>query len=531
MAEVLGPDLAGTFVEFDDDELASLIDAFWSYERALVANDVPTLESWFAPGAATLRTDNASTLVGADEIAAFRRARQPPPPRVVERLHLRGAGDGAVLVVAETARADGSSGAQTQLWVRHVHGWRIVAAHVAAAPAPGAARLPPGDVRVWRSHGVTEPIARPTARGPLDGVRVAVKDLVAVAGQRIGAGVPAWLDAAPVESRTAPALAALLASGASAVGLAHTDELAFSLAGATAGYGLVPNPVAPGRLAGGSSSGPAAAVAASQADLGLGTDTSGSIRVPASYTGLYGWRPTHGVVPTDGVLPLAPSFDTVGLLARDAELLSRAAAVLLPPAPSPAAIDALLIPLDLIGALPDATRVAFHAAARALAGRSGRRLAITSAAVSCSIAEVVTAYRLVQATEAWAVHGLFVDKHADVMDPGVVGRFRSGRGVSPEHLAQAQGLLARTRAELYELLPAGTALLVPSSSTPAPRSDLSAADMDAVRAATFALTCPASLAGLPAVSIPRMRVGALPVGLCLVGGRHSDTALLDLARS
>ncbi len=128
-------------------------------------------------------------------------------------------------------------------------------------------------------------------------------------------------------------MTALQRAGAHLAGIAQTDEFAYSIAGRNAHYGAAPNPAAPGRLGGGSSSGPAAAVALGQAKIGLGTDTAGSIRVPASYQGLVGFRPTHGVIEADGVLPLAPSFDTVGWLTRDVAASRAVARVLLPPSP------------------------------------------------------------------------------------------------------------------------------------------------------------------------------------------------------
>ena len=121
---------------------------------------------------------------------------------------------------------------------------------------------------------------------------------------------------------TAPAVQALLDAGAEVLGIARTDELAYSIAGANPHYGTPPNARVPGALPGGSSNGPASAVALGQADIGLATDTGGSIRVPASYQGLWGLRTTHGRVARDGLLPLAPSFDTVGWLTRDRALLA-----------------------------------------------------------------------------------------------------------------------------------------------------------------------------------------------------------------
>jgi amidase len=198
------------------------------------------------------------------------------------------------------------------------------------------------DPSIWREHGT--PLLPPLGSGPLGseplkGRTVAVKDLFAVAGFPTGAGNPTWLAHAAPEPEDAWAVRALRTAGAAIAGIAQTDELAFSLSGANAHYGTPPNAAAPGLVTGGSSSGPAAAVAAGQADIGLGTDTAGSVRVPASVCGLFGLRPTHGAVPADGALHLAPSFDTIGWLTADAALLAAVGSVLLPPPASPSAAD------------------------------------------------------------------------------------------------------------------------------------------------------------------------------------------------
>src|SRR5215470_7694180 len=135
------------------------------------------------------------------------------------------------------------------------------------------------------------------AAGPLAGLHFAAKDLYDVAGQRTGGGNPDWLDSHPPAAATAPAILSLVAAGATLVGKTVTDELAYSIAGRNFHYGTPTNVAAPGRIPGGSSSGSAAAVAGKLVDFALGTDTGGSIRVPASLCGLYGMRPSHGRVP------------------------------------------------------------------------------------------------------------------------------------------------------------------------------------------------------------------------------------------
>ncbi len=165
--------------------------------------------------------------------------------------------------------------------------------------------------------------------GPLAGLSVVVKDVIDVAGAVTGGGNPDWADAHQPARQNAAAVTALTAAGASLVAKGQCAELAFSLSGDNIHFGMPSNPAAPDRDPGGSTSGPASAVAGGLCDVGLGTDTLGSIRVPASYCGAYGFRPTHGRIPTDGVMPLAQRFDTVGLLASEPDRLRSAAEVLL----------------------------------------------------------------------------------------------------------------------------------------------------------------------------------------------------------
>lgn len=180
------------------------------------------------------------------------------------------------------------------------------------------------DRSIWRVVG--SPLVAGASSGPLRGESVAVKDLFDVAGFAVGAGVPAYLAESRPATASAPAVAALLAAGADMLGIAQTDEFAYSIAGRNFHYGTPPNVAVPGSIPGGSSSGPASAVALGQVSIGLGTDTAGSIRVPASYQGLWGLRTSHGAIDTAGLLPLARSFDAVGWLTRSSETLLRAAA-------------------------------------------------------------------------------------------------------------------------------------------------------------------------------------------------------------
>jgi amidase len=393
-------------------------------------------------------------------------------------------------------------------------------------------------VAAWRVRG--EPLVPATGTGPLDGLRVAVKDLFAVEGFAVGAGNPAWLADAPVSTSDAAAVAALRAAGARVAGIAHTDELAFALSGVNVHYGTPANPAAPDLVPGGSSSGPAAAVALGEADVGLGTDTGGSIRVPASCCGLFGLRPTFGAVPQAGVLSLAPSFDTVGWLTRDAATLRLVGDVLLDgrsnglgaprrvllvtePEPGGAGLSGT----DAAGAAGAAGAVSAVGAVSAAVRRAAR---IWGASVHPipwpgDAMALLAAFRCVQAAEAWRLHGAWIEAHPDTLAPDIAGRFRFGSTVDGRAEATARAMLAAWRDRLVDLLGTDTWLALPAAGGPGhPRADTPAV-RDAWRQATLWCSVPASACGLPSVSVP---TGASPpLGVAFIGPPGADLALLD----
>jgi Asp-tRNA(Asn)/Glu-tRNA(Gln) amidotransferase A subunit family amidase len=372
------------------------------------------------------------------------------------------------------------------------------------------------DPSVWRVRPEDGPLTGPTGPGVLHGETVAVKDMFSVAGQRIGAGNPAWLAAAPVEETHADAVGRLLDAGAALAGIARTEEFAYSLTGANAHYGTPPNPRAPGRISGGSTSGPTTAVAAGQASIALGTDTGGSVRVPAAYQGLWGVRPTHGAVPAGGLLPLAPSFDTVGWLARDVGTLARVGDVLLPadttalPGPAPLVVSDALLAL----AAPEV-----RDAVGQLARDAGAQ-AVDWAPEAAWLAAFLT----LQAAEAWAVHGAWLDGRMDTLGPAVRARFERARAIGATEAEAARTAVGQARAQIRERL-GERVLVLPSTATVAPLPE----DAEAAREATMLLTCVAGIGGLPAVSVPVTTASGLPAGACLVGPAGSDRALLELA--
>lgn len=515
----------GVPVHSPDQIPEGVLDAFWRYDAALLGNDRAVLGELFLKGPDTVRGDGRVLLVGHDAITGFRSARAVIPARKVAELQVRVLAPHAVLIMARTADGE-SAGLQTQVWQRTGDGWRIAAAHVSlpARPAPAPA---PVDPAVWRVAGV--PLAPALGSGPLDGLGVAVKDLIAVEGHPTGGGVPAYLAGQPPQAASAPAVTALRRAGAHLAGLAQTDEFAYSIAGSNSHYGAAPNPAAPSRLGGGSSSGPAAAVALGQANVGLGTDTAGSIRVPAAYQGLVGFRPTHGVVSSDGVLPLAPSFDTVGWLTRDVATSAAVAAVLLPPRGdgTPAA-PARVLRLPVAERLADpGTRELFAARAAALEAAGLVPPADTAGLTEGVLDEWFAAFRTVQAHEAWTSHGSWIEAHPGHLGPDVAARFAAAAAVTSAEAAAARVIVATAREQLRAWLH-DALLILPTAPGPAPLRTGSPAEVDDVRARTLRISCLAPIAGAPAISLPLAGPGA-PLGFCLTGAPGSDLALLAAA--
>lgn len=485
-----------------------LIEAFWAYETALMADDVAVLDTLFAPGPETLRGDASGLLVGHDEISRFRVGRGGAPQRRVVEVHVRPTGADHALVVAITELLQGGRGQQTQLWQRLDGGWKVTAAHVAVA-------APAFDSRVWRVVG--DPLIRAFDDGPLAGESVAVKDLYAVAGQPVGAGNPTWLAGAPIESGHAWAVERLLAAGADLRGIARTDEFAYSLAGTNAHYGTPPNPRAPHRISGGSSSGSASAVALGQASIGLGTDTGGSIRVPAAYQGLFGIRTTRGAVPTSGLMPLAPTFDAVGWFTRDAELLRRVGRELLPEASPRSTTDLVSVPGLLELAQPD-----IAASVRRFATDHGAQAQDWDLS---DLAEWRRAFSTVQGFEAWRQHGWWLAGRLDSLGADVRARFEAASRIDDETAAHAREVVTRARGRIRSLV-GDRVVILPSAPTVAPRIG---SDLQPIREATLSLTLFAGIGGLPAVSIPLGTTDGLPCGACLIAAPGRDLDLLDLA--
>jgi amidase len=380
------------------------------------------------------------------------------------------------------------------------------------------ALVPHGKIRVEGAKG-----------GPLGGLTFMAKDLFDVAGHRTSAGNPDWLATHAAARAHAWAVKALLDAGATLSGKTITDELAYGLTGRNAHYGAPVNPAAPDRITGGSSSGSVSAVAGKLADFALGSDTGGSVRIPASYCGVFGLRATHGRIPTCGVVALAPSFDTVGWFARDAVLMERIGRVLLREKPAETNPARLIIGEDLFALADKDVATAVQPTvtkAKTFIGRTE-----SARIFGGDPAEWREAFRLLQAREAWQADGPWITQHKPKLGPDVQERFDIASKVTDAQLEGPRRLRDEVTSSMAALLADGAVLCLPSSPVPAPKRDASFETLGDVRLRTMALTCIAGLARLPQISIPAGQVGGAPVGLSFIAAQGNDMMLLALPRA
>jgi len=410
----------------------------------------------------------------------------------------------------------------------------------------------------------------------LDGLRFAVKDIFDVEGRVAGFGSPAWAATHAPAARTAPAIVALQSAGAVGVGMTHMDELAYGINGENAHYGTPKNPAAPGRIPGGSSSGSAVAVAAALhgVDFALGTDSGGSVRVPASYTGCYGFRPTHGAVSVAGVVPFAGSFDTVGWFARSPDVLAHVGRTLLPPPPpraddpeipeilgaselsktceTPGVLPTRMMVLEDVLDLCDThAQCTVAAACLSLAETFppgtitrldlGRHLlmacpalrAVQDADTTTGLDVLRNCFRLLMGAEVWSNVGGWYATHKSEVGAGTKERMDMASKIAPESL----GMMHEARDEVRGaiallLLDRDTVLILPTTPGPAPELHTDSAATEAWRRKTLQLTCISSMCGTPQVTIPMVYPGGDgPYGLSFIAGCGQDQMCLDAARA
>ena len=353
-----------------------------------------------------------------------------------------------------------------------------------------------------------------TAAG--SGLRVAVKDLIDMAGLPTTAGSRAVAEQARPAAGDAPCVAGLRraqdAGEARFAGKTNLHELAYGITGVNAWSGTPVNPLDPRRVPGGSSSGSATAVAAGEADIAYGTDTGGSIRIPAACCGITGLKTTWGRIPLDGVRPLAPSLDTVGPMARDVNGLA-AGMALLEPGFTVAGTAPLTIGMLAIDADPAIT----EAIGNGLRTAGFDVQPVTVPELDAAIAASLT----ILEAEAWATNAALVATSADKIGADVRDRLRRGSAITSAQLTAANQEVTRWKATLGDLWRRVELLAAPTLLGFPPLLE-DAASMPRIRG----LTAPVNTAGLPALALPVPARGLMPASVQLIGPPGSEDRLL-----
>ncbi|EKE75351.1 amidase [Oceanibaculum indicum] len=365
--------------------------------------------------------------------------------------------------------------------------------------------------------------------GPLSGLSFAAKDLFDVAGHPTGGGNHDWAKNYRVPTAHAWTVQALLDAGATLIGKTITDEVSLGIFGESAYDGTPLNSAAPDRVPGGSSSGSAAAVAAGLCDTALGTDTGGSVRVPSSFCGLYGIRPTHGRVSVAGLMPQAPSSDTAGWFARDAATFARVSAVLLQEAIPEALPTKLLIATDAFGFADEALAAALRPMVERLSSLLGASEEVLMAPPGLSVWG--RAQRVLQPYEAWQTFQPWLESANPRLAFTVARGLIAGSQVTQEERNWANLMRQEVRGRLRYLLPAGTILCLPTTPFPAPLRGRSVPDQQADRDRILCLCAHGGLAGMPQVNLPGSMVDGLPIGLSVLGGPGTDATLIAVAKA
>jgi len=367
------------------------------------------------------------------------------------------------------------------------------------------------------------------AGGPLSGLTFAAKDLFDVAGVPTGGGNHDWPTGRPVPTRHSWAVQTLLDAGATLIGKTITDEVSLGILGENAFDGTPRNVRAPGRVPGGSSSGSAAAVAAGLCDTAIGSDTGGSVRVPASFCGLYGIRPTHGRIVTTGMLPQAPTSDTTGWFARDAETFARVSAAVLGEAIPTGLPTRLVVAVDAFGFADANVAEALQPMVKRLAAVVGASREEIMAPQGLSVWG--RAQRTLQPVEAYATFKDWLDRGNPRFAFSVAKALVMGSMTPQADQNWAALMRQEVRGRMKYLLPAGTILCLPTTPFPAPLTGQPLSVLDPLRDRILCLCAQGGLAGHPQVNLPGATVDGLPVGLSIIGPRGGDETLVAVARA
>ncbi|MBT2655659.1 amidase [Bacillus sp. ISL-18] len=376
----------------------------------------------------------------------------------------------------------------------------------------------------WNSFMNEHLTISPTGAGSLNDLKFAVKDVFEIKNYHSGAGNPDWLQTHHPAKHHAPVIVQLLDQGAHLKGTTHTDELMYSLNGENFHYGTPTNPRARDRIPGGSSSGSAVAVAAGLVDFALGTDTGGSVRIPSSYCGLFGIRPTHGLISTKGVIPLAASFDTVGWMTRNPKLLREVGEILIDQEEDLDDFKSFYFEKEAWSFVEGDTKEFLLKAIKTLEVLDTDCVSVNFSDEGLSTCAQL--FRTIQGIEIWREHGAWINTVRPSFGPGVAERFAWASTLTVEELGHLNHKREELKRRLSGLLKTNGLLVIPTAPGEAPLLKLPVEDMEQYRTRAMQLTCIAGLTGFPQVTIPLMKKNGIPIGLSFIANQNQDIKLL-----
>lgn len=382
------------------------------------------------------------------------------------------------------------------------------------------------DLRIYCAQG---PEYLPALKsGDLSGLSFVFKDLFDVEGYVTGAGNPKWLETHCKAESTSPLITTLLNEGAECLGRVQTDELAYSLNGINVHYGTPVNPLAPDCLPGGSSSGSAVAVAKGDVDFSIGTDTGGSVRVPASYCGLFGLRPTLGQLSLESSFTLAESFDTAGVFSRSLSILENVYACLGPERQSYSVAQTLILDESLAKTLGSERLTEL----KRWADKGNIQLEHSNALQQAGydLGTLSALFRTIQGYEIIARHSAWLDEWQHTLAPAIQERVVWARTITAQAYQQGKEQQAEFTHWLTEQLSGKNTLWVlPTTPGKPPKLSTPDADLAEYRSDLMGLTSLAGLSGFPQLHIPMTNIANGPSGVSLLGSANSEYDLIVTA--
>ena len=368
----------------------------------------------------------------------------------------------------------------------------------------------------------------PIASGPLDGLHFAAKDVMDVIGSTTGFGQPDWLRSHAPADASAVVIDRLLRAGARLVGRTISDELSYSLSGENLHYGTPTNPAAVDRIPGGSSSGSVSAVAGGLVEFSLGTDCAGSVRLPASYCGVFGMRPTHNRIDAKGIIPFAPSFDTLGWFARDPVILKKVGAILLGDEEGPGEPHRLLVAKDCFELIDPSVRATLASSIDVITRHFDHAHDVT--VCPGDLNDWRECFSTIQGAEIWANLGPWITMQGPKLGPGIKDRIAFASEITSEQERAARAERDIIAKRLDDIIERGDVLCLPSAPRAAPLRGTTTNTIEITyRHQAICLLCIAGLGGLPQVTLPMTTIDGLPLGISLIGAAGSDLQLLRLA--